>query len=238
MTVKSKPWAHLAGAELMAEDFLREMKAGEGADLLYALGVRRALARLAEAEGIRIPKTDIEDGLTEFFADKDLIERGSAAAWLKSRCLSKDDVRLIVRERRLVERLKEKRVPPEAVEKRFAERRTDYARASANVVTSSTEGAARELMLSVREGEMPWPGGEIRELTRAEAPEEIAAAFFAGEPKEIFGPFEAEEGYEVWRLDERSDAVLDDDLRERIREQLFNESVDAMLRQTPLEFIA
>ena len=50
------------------------------------------------------------------------------------------------------------------------------------------EGAARELILSVSEGEHAWTGGQPRHLLRADVPEELAGALFAAQPGELIGP--------------------------------------------------
>jgi hypothetical protein len=231
-------WAKVAGVSVSPGDILLELKAGEGISLLESLGIRRALAARAEAEGLTVADKDVEEALVDFFVERDLYEEDQISRWLETSRLTRKSVRQYIRINLLAKRLEDSLAPEDAVQQRFQQNQPDYAEAKVEVTARENEGAARELMVAIREGEIPWPGGERRQLLRKEAPEEIAGALFSAEIGELVGPLEADDGtFEVWRLTGRTDAELTEDLQDRIREELIQEETDRMLCQNPVSFL-
>jgi len=235
--VNGEIWMFAGGAEIMAEDLLMEIKLRPGDALVSDLIFRKVAAALARKKGIQVAAEEVEEALGEFYAEQDLMEEEQVLAWRKARMIDEDALRGRLREERLRNRLREALVPDAAVEDRFRSNPYEYATAEVEVFVHPYAGVAKEFLLSVQEGEREAGVGERRRLTRAQAPEEVAALLFSAEPGALVGPAETEdETYEVYRLIRRDEAALGDDLREEIREELFREAVRAALAREPLRF--
>ena len=112
-------------------------------------------------------------------------------------------------------------------------------RAEADLFSFKTVGEAKEFVLAVREHEVVPKGGVRKWLTRREMPGEIAAILMSADAEELVGPVENDQGaFDVYMLNRREDAVLDDSLRDEIRDKLFGELVEAEMTRNPLTFLA
>ena len=226
------------GVTIADEVLLLELKLGGGAEFLAALMARKVAAAMATKRKVLVSDDELDDAVAAFYADRDLFEDEQIANWLKSTQVSEAAVREYVRETALVERAQSVLISDDAVRDRFASERYDYAVAVVEVFKFATPGEAKEFMLAVREKEAEAADGEQREVTRREAPEEIAAALFSSEPGDLVGPVENEEGeQEVFRLSSRSEAELDDELRGRIRGEMFRRLIEAELTRDPMKFL-
>jgi len=227
----------MAGIELRPADFLLELKAGEARSLALDIGVRLALAKRAQEEGVVVSRSEIAEALADLYGEHELFEEPEIRRWLKDANLTDAEARAWVRQKLLADRCKDKLAPKDEIDKRFQQNRANYSVAQIEIATCKTEGAARELIISVRERESEWPGGESRELSRAQAPGEIAAALFAAGPGTLHGPLDGDDGFEVWRLVKHGEAELDDDLRGQIREEMAQESIQLMLAKDPVKLL-
>ncbi|MBI3098344.1 MAG: hypothetical protein HYY93_08910 [Planctomycetes bacterium] len=236
----STPWVRVGGITLFDEAVLLEMKIGEGRDLLEAIAFRKVAAARAREAGITLSGEEMEDALTGFYTERDLFEPEQMVAWRRSVGVEEEDIRRHLWEHRLVEAYRRHVGSPEAVEKRFRANQPDYSRAEVEVFTFANEGASREFVLAVREGEIMDARGETRQVSRRDAPEEIAAALFSSRAGELLGPVETgeeETRYEVFRLVHRTHPQLDEALQEAIRDELFREAVGAVLSRDPISFV-
>jgi hypothetical protein len=232
-------WVKAGGITIARDAVLLDLKIGIGAGFLDGLVRRKIAAAIAVKRGISLPQDELEEALAAYYADRDLFEPEQVDQWSESLRLEEQAVGEYVGEIALVEHAKQELITDEEIEKRFAAERYEYARAETEVFEFSTVGKAKEFMLAVREHEVTPEGGVRTQLTRREAPEEIAAMLLSAEPGELVGPVEAEEGsYEVYLLSHREEAVLDDSLREEIRDKMFDELVEAELILEPIRFLS
>lgn len=238
MSNKKEPWVRLGGAEITGEDILFEIKVRDGSPSLRALALRRIFALRAQTDGISVSEEEIEESLTRFFSEREIFSDDQIRLWLQRVSLSEQNIRQLVLEQHLSERYQMQLASEKAIEDRFSQNKPDYAYAVVQIITCDAEGAAKETMLAVREGELEWHGEEKRVLTRADAPEEIAASLFAGESGDLHGPVENEDGkYEIWRLVERNEPVLDEKLKEKLKDEIVQKEIHKIFQQNPLEFL-
>ncbi len=231
-------WITGGGVTIGPDTVLLELKLGAGADFLPSLLARKIAVALAIKNRIIVTDAALDDALAAFYSDRDLFEDAEIAGWLASRFLDDASVTEYVRETALVEHARAALIADDAVRDRFASDRYDYATAEVEVFAFATAGEAREFMLAVREKEADATDGEHREMTRREAPEEIAAALFSSEPGDLVGPVENDDGaFEVMMLRVRTDAELDDALHEQIRGEMFRQMIEAELIRDPIKFL-
>ena len=231
-------WVKAGGITIAREAILLDLKIGKSAGFLDGVVWRKTAATIAGKHGISLSEEELDEALAGFFVDHDLFEPEQVEQWSKSLLLEEQAVREYVSETTLVERAKQELITDPQIENRFAAERYEYVRVEAEIFRFSTVGEAKEFMLAVREHEVT-PGGGVRtNLTRREAPDEVAAMLLTAEAGELAGPAETDEGsYEVYLLKNREEAVLDDLLREEIRKKMFDELVEAELTRDPIKFL-
>lgn len=239
------PFAQAGGIVISPEDLFLAVKLGPGRGVLHEILLRRLAASRAQSEGVVAGDEEVEEACSEFFAERDLMEPSQIDEWLRQVCLSGAVVRAYVREAVLARKLRGRLVSDETVEKRFRSAPHAYASAQVEIVEFESSGLAAEVMLQVKEGEMAWleavkraGGVEPAALRRREAPEEIATLLFSLPPGSLLGPVETDQGaHAVYRLLSRSEPELDDELREAIRVELFEEELLRPLARQPLTFL-
>jgi hypothetical protein len=232
-------WITAGGVAIAGDAILLDLKLGADNGFLDALIWRKAAASVAAKRGVSLSDDDLVEALDSFHADRDLFEPEQIDHWYETRRLDRQAVREHVAEATLVERARQESITDDQIQKRFAADRYEYARAEADVFQFKTIGEAKEFMLAVREHELTPQGGTRTMLTRREAPEEIAATLLSVDRGELTGPVETDEStYAVYLLIRREEAILDDSLREEIRDKLFDELVETELTRDPLTFVA
>jgi hypothetical protein len=231
-------WISGGGISLAPETILLELKLSGAADFLRSLLARKIAGALATKRNLALSDDELDDAVASFYSDRALFEAAQIAPWLQMMHLDEASVREYVRETAMAEGARVILVTDEAVRDRFASERYDYMTAATEVFEFATAGAAKEFILAVREKEAIAPNGEPRDLTRRDAPEEIAAALFSCEPGDLVGPVETDAGsHEVFVLRGRADAELDDDLHSQIRDEMFRQLIDVELTRNPLKFL-
>jgi len=240
----SQEIARAGGVSITVDDLVFAVKTGPAQAAFNEILLRRLAAARAVQEKLAATGDEVEEALSEFFAGVDAFEEPQIQAWLRERKLPIDAVRDHVREELLAGKAREHLVPDEVVEKRFHSALHSYASLKAEVIVFESEGMASEILLQLREGETDWAraadsagGLESVELLRNEAPEEIAALLFSSAPGALVGPSEDDDGnHAIYRVVSKSDPELDDDLRERIRGELFTQEILRPLAKQPLTF--
>ena len=218
-------------------DVLHEIKLGDGKPLAREIAARRAFAARAKSDGLSVTADEVTESIGAFYADRDLLDAAAIAGWLEKNNLKEEELRRYMGEVCLADRWREHLASDETIQNYFAEHEADFARMAVEIAGCKTAGAAREVLLAAREGEAEWKFDEFRTLQRREAPEEIAAALFAANPGDWFGPVETDDGaWEVWRIRNKEKAVLDDALRDLIREELIAREIETLFPEDEIEF--
>jgi hypothetical protein len=226
------------------DDLLLRLKLGGDVSVETLLTHRLAVAR-AVAEGLTVTDEEISAETADLYAQLDLFEEVQVAAWLARMHLTAARVEQDVRDRLLIAALRLHLVPDELVEQRFHASFHDYGTAAMEVLAFASQGAAAELAIQMREGETTWGDAALRArdvtsqtLQRRQVPEEVASSLFAAPPGTIVGPAENEEGqYALYRILFRRDPILDDELRETIRQELFHEALRQELAKGPVTYL-
>lgn len=233
------------GCALSAADLLLLCKVGAAGDLAAGALQRAAAAARAEAEGLAVTDDEVEEAAGAFFAERDLFEAEAIANWLAGMKLDAAALRCWLRQGLLLDQLKAALVPDAAVLAHFTAVRQDYARANLEIIQYASAGAAAEVMLALREGELRWEtavkkagGAQTRAVRRSEAPEEIAAELFTRAPGELAGPVETDDGlFAIYRVMTRTEPELTDELREQVRDELFQPLLEAPFIKAPARFL-
>ena len=216
-----------------------ELKVGPSAEFLNQLGRRKLASAMALRLGITIAEPELDEAVAAFYAERKLFGAQQILDWRHSMRIEETAIREYVHETLLTPRLRHKLISESMVRTRFAADPHQYARAEVEVFTFSSEGAAREFVLAVRERELESIHGARRWLKRRETPEEAGALIFSAEPGELAGPVAIDyQCCEVYRVLHREHPSLDSQLNRQIGSELFDELLDSELARHPLAFLA
>lgn len=226
-------------------DLVLSFKLGSGMGLLQEILARRAAAARAGREGLTASAEDIDEALDDFYTQNDLFEEPQRAAWLAAVRLDRKALEAHFAEVVLAAKLRAHLVPDAAIDAHFRASRHDYSLADVEIIAFESKGAAAETALQLREQEIAWAEAaaragalESQSVSRREAPEEIAAELFAASAGAFLGPMETDDGaFAVYRLVSKSEAELDDDLREQIRDRMFQEEMSREFAKQPIRLL-
>lgn len=233
------------GAEIPLDELLLALRVGEGKELLEKLLTNRLSSIRAKEDDVELSPDEKSSALADYLAERDLVTDEATDAWLKDRLLSRGDIERWVLAGALRDKLKGHLVPDDAVLRRFEATSGDHSRIEVEEIRFESVGAADEIALELREGEIPWTtasaragGMTPRSFTRPEVPEAALGPLMAAGAGEIVGPIEADDGrYALYRFLRSTEPVLDDALREEIRRKVFREIIERSLADRPFRFV-
>lgn len=239
LKARTADWLIAGGVPLTGEALLLELKVGTSAEFLNQLARRKAASAMTVRLGIIISAQELDEAVAAFYAERKLFGRQQIVDWRHSMQVEEAAIREYVRETMMTPRLRVKLISDPMVHARFAINPHQYARAEVEVFTFSSEGAAREFVLAVRERELESIHGARRWLARRETPEDAGALIFSAEPGDLAGPVEIDyQCCEVYRVLRREHPILDAELYRQIGDELFDELLSAELARHPLAFLA
>ncbi|MFM7675936.1 MAG: peptidylprolyl isomerase [Synechococcus sp.] len=228
---------------------------GETNRLLRRQGLGASLARawvLEElVEAIPLPPEQERALIRSYLEEREVREEPALERWLAEQQLSRADLAfLATREHRL--RLFRERRWGEEVETTFLQRKLELDQVVYSLLRVPTAELAEELHHRLVAGEASFAdlaaefstgserrsGGRIGPLPLAAGHESLVRRLRVGRPGQLWPPFQAGDSWVVLRLDELLPARLNDQLRSRIMEELFNnwvkERVGVLLAGEPL----
>jgi parvulin-like peptidyl-prolyl isomerase len=171
--------------------------------------------------------------------------------WLDSKHLSFDDLRYFATKRERVKRWQERRYGEEA-ELRFLERKLELDRVVYSMLRVSNQELAEELYHRLKEGEADFPElavrysqgqekntrGLIGPVPLAAGHPELATKLRISRPGQLWPPFVVVDVWVVMRFEQLLPAQLDQDMRGRMIEELFQvwfrERVQLLMDGDPL----
>lgn len=149
-----------------------ELKLGSNAGLLEKLALRKIAVAMASKLEIADSDQELDEAVAAFYAERKLFDSQQIFEWRHSLRLAEAALREYVRETLHVRKLRETLVSDESVRERFGMNPHQYARAEAEVFIFSSDGAAREFVLAVRENETEPIHGARRRIIRRYASQE------------------------------------------------------------------
>lgn len=231
-------WLRVCGVAVTDEAVMMELKLGSGAQLLEKLSLRKAANAIARRMEITVSEQELSEAVAAFYAERKLFDGQQIRDWHRSLRLAEAALREYIRETMLSRLLRKRLVTDKAVRERFGMNPHRYTRAEAEVFIFSSEGAAREFVLAVREQETQPIYGARRWMIRCETPDDAGALIFSARPGDLVGPVEIDyQCYEVYRLLVCENPTLGGHLQAQIRDELFDELLQAELVRDPLTFL-
>jgi hypothetical protein len=231
-------WLRVCGIAVTDDAVMMELKLGASAQLLEKLALRKAAGAIARRMEITVSELELSEAVAAFYAEHKLFDRDQIRDWHRSLRLEEAALREYIRETMLSRLLRGRLFSDQAVRERFGMNPHRYARAEAEVFTFSSEGAAREFVLAVREQETQPIYGARRWMIRCETPDDAGALIFSARPGDLVGPVEIDyHRYDVYRILVCENPTLSAHLQTQIRDELFDEVLQAELARDQLTFL-
>lgn len=229
-------------SEISQEDIIARLKlSGAWFEAMAELQDDAFVAKVAADEGVEVTDDELQEEFDGLRRDMDLLKAEDTQKWLESTGLTVEQVEGMVEAAILRGKLAEKLIDDDQIESYFNQNPGQFEFADISQIAVSDAGAAGELVLSIREEGEDFEvlaekhsldeatndnGGYVGLISRQEAaelPGDVSDRVFAAAPGEIVGPFEVPGGaHLIIRVEEVGRYELDDELREALRQSLFD----------------
>jgi len=222
--------------------------------MLRQHGLNGALARALVLDQIcaAVPLTpdDEQALLREYLARQQVTDEPALQLWLQQRRWTLEDLRAVATRQMRVLRFSEARFGSE-VEPRFLDRKLELDQITYSLIRVQDADLARELHQMIKEGEADFPelapvhssGPEARSrgvvgpISLAAAHPELMARLRVASEGQLLDPFCVTELWLVVRLERRLPAQLDEEMRVKLLQELFEQWLqqvsEALLRGEP-----
>ncbi|MUG99614.1 peptidylprolyl isomerase [Scytonema sp. UIC 10036] len=222
---------------ISAEDIIRNIQLScEIPEVLEAIAKQQIIAQTASEAGITVSEEELQQEGDNLRLEKKLVTAKDTWTWLKKHHLTLHDFEAIARNNVLSRKLAA-HLFGKQVEKYFYEHYLDYVTTAIYEVILDDRDLALELFYALQEGEITFQeiarqyiqdpelrcaGGYKGIQTRKDLRPEIAAAVFAAKPPQTIKPIVTSKGvYLIW-VEEIIQPELDENLHEKIRQELFS----------------
>ncbi len=199
---------------------------------------RKEAAKKAHQLGAEASADEIQQFSDTFRAVQGLHSATETMDFLEQNGLTVDDFEEFCEEAVLTNILLEHLADERAIAEYFVNNRSDLDLARVSVIVVAGEDLANEIAMQVTEDgedfhqlarehsideQTKYAGGYVGAVSRSMLPPEVAAKVFNADPGDLVGPFEAEGMFQLIRVEEVSRAELGDEIKEAIKERIFNE---------------
>ena len=212
----------------------------QGLDLAFA----QAWVLDEVAQSIQLDPAEQAALVRAFHAEQGLADDTAAAAWRQQRGFSAADVTVRACQARRVELFRQQCFSDE-VEIRFLERKPDLDQVVYSMVRVQEEAIAEEIYQRIREGEADFPElaaafslgserdtrGQVGPMPLSIAHEELVRRLRVSRPGQLWAPFFVVDIWVVFRFEQLLPASLDDDVRQQMLGELFDDWFDERVRQ-------
>ena len=223
---------------ISSEDVIHHLKMScQIPGVIEGIATRKIIADIASKESINVEEEELQQEGDRLRFAKKLVKAADTFAWLKSHHLSVDEFEELVYSTVLSQKVAH-HLFSDRVEAFFYQNQLDFIAAVTYEVIFDDYDLALELFYALQENELTFPeiareyipipelrraGGYQGIRHRKEFRPEIASSVFAATPPEVVKPIVASKGvYLIW-VEEIIQPELNEQLREQIIRDLFND---------------
>lgn len=236
------------------EDFIRVLKLnGRFESIMEDILKDQLMVRAAKKLGVKLTDEEIQERADQFRRVHELHRAKDTNEYFDALGVSLEDFEAFLVEELLKEKVMEQIARDEVVEEFFQLNSPRFESIEVSHIVMDSEGGARE-MLSVLEDDpesfeemarehsiedTAEEGGRIGKLLRGTLDNEVEAKVFNAEAGELLGPFGEDDGerFEIFRVDAKNTASLDDDTRKEIVRMAKDEWLAARAREHKIEIL-
>jgi len=223
---------------LTADDLLRHLALTGQSHLFAEAALVGVVLAAARQRGLAVSDDQLQQAADRYRADRGLYAAAETLEFLRRHGLTDEDLERFCEYQVLAAALKDQLAGDPAVEAYFVVHRGLFDRAKVSVIRLATAGQAEEVLMRITEdgedfGQLARQlsldpatrpgGGYLGEVSRATFPPPLAARVFNARPGDVLGPFEADGGAQLLRVEGIARAELTGPVRAEIRERIFLE---------------
>lgn len=234
------------------DGFIKHLKLNGQYDSLIEDLVREKLTvQVARRMGVEVTAQEVQERADQIRRVRGLHRAVDMNRWLDQIGVTVDDLEAFITHMLYVERMQDVIASDEAVEEYFSLNSPKFESIVLGHIVVASEGKAREILATLEDepelfetlarehslADTAAEGGYIGIVTRGALVSEVEAKVFHADPGEVLGPFSTPDGsgWEIFMVQDRRTARLDDDTRAQIRRQIREEWMLARARENRIE---
>ena len=235
------------GGEITPDEVVSFLALNGQADIVIAdMIMHREAVKKAQELGV-----DVSDEALQQFADsfrtlRSLYTAEEMIEFLEAAGLGENEFETFCESSLFCMLLKEKLADEKAIEAYFVNHRSQFDYARVSVIVVGDENLAKEIAVQMTEEgadfhalarrhsldeATKYSGGYRGLLTREMFPPEVSTKVFSASPGELLGPYRRDGMFHLILIEEILRASLSGDVKESIRERIFREWIDTVVRE-------
>ena len=231
------------------EDIIKQLKLSRRLPKIkQEIITQKIIANKAKKEKLSIGDRELQAAADDFRVKNNLLTTADTMRWLKENNLDLDNFETIIYQDLLTDKLA-KHLFDDQVAAYFYEHQIDYQQTIIYQIILDNFDLAMELFFGIQEGEFSfWEiarqyikdpelrrcGGYQGILQRTELKPEISAAVFAAKVPQILKPISIEKNAYLIFVEEIIQPKLDEKLRDKIRQELYEQWLNQQLQKNAL----
>jgi len=234
---------------ISAEQFVKLLKfSDEFSELAEKIVRNKLTVHAAKKRGIKVSADEVQQETDDFRRYLGLHRAKNTQEWMDRVGISLDELENLMTERVYKKKMVKTISTDEAVEEYFKLNSPKFDTVELKHIIVNNEGEAKELMAMLEDepenfdkfagehsldNETKDSGGRIGSVQRGSLPNEIDAKVFNAAEKDIIGPFrmEGDELYEIIQVIKKRSAKLDDSLKMKVSDAIYNEWLGARMQE-------
>ncbi len=236
-----------------AEDFVRQLKlTGHYDGLMEDIIKDKLTVRAAKKHGIRVTPEEIQERADQLRRVRGLHRAADMNRYLDAMGVSLEEFENFIVEMLYHEKMMEEVCSDAAIQEYFSLHSPKFESIELSHIMVDSEGKAKELMSLLEEEPDMFPelarehsisdtasaGGYVGKILRGTLPAEHEAKVFNAAEGELVGPFaSAGDSFEIFAVNTRISAHLDEETRSEVRRLLRDEWLKARLQEHSIEVL-
>jgi parvulin-like peptidyl-prolyl isomerase len=205
----------------------------------------------AKKNGIPVSNEEVQERTDQLRRVRGLHRAKDTLEFLNAMQITLDEFEDYIRDTLYREKMMKEITKPTAIEEYFKLNSSKFDRIEISHIVVDSEGKAREIMALVSEepdsfaeiakansiADTAANGGVVGRVLRGILPREVESKVFNAAVGEVLGPFQFGDGarYEIFKVNAKDPAKLDEETSAEVRQIVFNEWLKAQSREYKIE---
>ena len=237
---------------ITAERLIKHLKlSGQYDTLIEELVREKVTVHEAKKAGIEVSPEEVQERANQIRRVRGLHRSVDMNRWLDQLGIDLDDLEAFITEMLYYEKMQTVIVSDEAVEQYFSLNSPKFDNIVVSHILVESEGQAKEIIATVEDAPEMFDelarehsladtreqGGFIGTVMRGALLSEVEAKIFHAEEGQVLGPFPAPDGssFEIFTINSKSKAALDDETTSEVRRLLKEEWLTARAKENRIE---
>ena len=237
---------------ITAQSLIKHLKlTGQYDSIIEDLVREKLTVQIAKKGGVEVTDEDIQDRANQIRRVRGLHRAVDMNRWLDQLKIELDDFEQFIVESLYYEKMQAQIVSDDAVQSYFSLNSPKFDAIVVSHIIVDSDGKSREIMAILEDApemfadlarehslaDTAGEGGYIGLVMRGALSSDIEAKVFHADPGDVLGPFPTagEQGFEIFFIDDKRTAVLDEDTAEQIRRILKEEWLANKARENRIE---